>query len=436
MNSRKRIIVVLLVAAAFLSLAAGLNPDEEFRLILTWKKPKKYPPPMLEGMKAETLSRLLESGNLQWYEPRPEPDKWEAVVGLKIHAPPQVVWEVITDYPALCRIMPDTYLACSTEWRKGKQVKNNQKGQTTVFKFAYKYDIIDLVTEDPPYHLHVNTIGGLEKRELDMVLIPEANNTVTLFFMRYNLNMAALGYSMQAVLEALPMVEPPTAAGAANYHSRAYKNEAERRAGYKPPREPKPLDPAVLPALDLATLKRINDQGGGIIRETPSGKIIDALAFAFIKARPARVYEVLTDFEHYEQIFPGGTCKVESRKGNQVTVLQKTSSYSVLIFSFGYELHARYTLDPPYHLSYLAIDGTYAGSHSDMRLLPIENGKQTLLFLSSGLNLANDSSLTARIIKSGAFPLENMLDMMGSQSVLARVRMEAERREAGGNPRK
>jgi len=423
MRRKKFLGIAALAGLALLTLGTGLNPDEEFKLILTWQKPDPYPPPTLAGMQIETLSRLLDSGNLQWYMPRPEKDKWEAVVGLKVHAPPQAVWDVLTDYPALCRIMPDTYLACETEYRRGHEVKNNQKGQTTVIKFAYKYDIIDIVTEDPPYHHHVQTISGLDKRELDVVLVPVNNGAETLLFMRYYLNMAALGYSMQAVLAVMPMVEPPTAVGAANYHSRAYKNEAESRVGDKAPPEPRPLD---FTGLDLPTLKIINDHGGGLIRETPQGKIIDAIAFSFIAAPPARVWDVLVDFDHYPEIFSGSECKVESRQGNQVTVLEKTSSFSVLIFSFGYELHARYTLDPPYHLSYTAIDGTYQGSHGDFRIVPIEDGKQTLLFHRAGINLEKDNGLTAQIAKSGAFPLENMMDMMGAQSALAHVKLEAE----------
>ncbi len=427
MNGRKRMVCALLVALAIFSSGAALNPEEEFRLILTWKKPNPYPPPWLKGMDVATLDALLDSGNLQWYEPRPDRDVWEAVVGMKIHAPPEKVWEVITDYPALCTMMPQTYLACETESREGNTVKNNQKGQTSVTNFSYKYDIIDVVTEDPPHHLHVDTIEGLEKRQLDMIPVPVDGGKNTLFFMRYYLNMAALGYSMQAVLAVLPMVEPPTAAGAANYHSRAYKNEIEKRAGYKPPQEPKALDTSR--KLDLATLHKIDELGGGLIRETPDGKTLGALAYGFIDAPPELVYEVITDFDNYETIFEGSECTVEKREGNEVTTLQKTQSFSILIFSFGYELHSRYTLDPPYHLSYIAIDGVYRGSNGDFKLLPIEGGKKTVLFHSVGVNMEHDDSLTARITKSGAFPAENMLNMMGAQAAIAHVKQEAEKRK-------
>jgi carbon monoxide dehydrogenase subunit G len=423
MGRHRRVVSIFLVMIFAVFSMGQLNPEEEFELILFWEKPDPYPPVWLDGMDKDTLSKLLDAGNLQWYEPRPDKDKWEAVVGMKVHAPHNKVWEVITDYPALCKILPLTYLACETEYRKGNEVKNNQKGQTTVLKFAYKYDIIDIVTEDPPFHHHVDTIEGLEKRQLDIILIPVDGGKNTMMFMRYYLNMAALGISMQAVMAVLPMTEPPTAVGAANYHSRAYKNEAEKRVGYKALAKPLPLD---MTDLDLKTLKMIDERGGGIIRETLDGKTIDALSYKVINAKPETVWDVITDFDNYENIFTGSSCKVESKNGNEVILTQETSKFSVLIFSFGYELHAKYTLDPPYHLSYKAIDGIYEGSHGEFNIVPIENGQKTLLFHSVGLNLEKDNGLTARIAKSGAFPLENMLNAMGAQSSLARIRMAAE----------
>jgi carbon monoxide dehydrogenase subunit G len=382
---------------------------------------------MLEGMDVETLAALVACGNLQWYEPRPEQDKFESVVGLKVNAPPEKVWEVITDYPALCKIMPETYLACETEYRDGNTVKNNQKGQTTVIKFEYKYDIIDIVHEDPPYHLHVNTIAGLEKRELDMIIIPREGGRSSLFFMRYYLNLAALGMSMQAVLAVMPMTEPPTSVGANNYHSRAYKNEAEARVGYVPPPEPKPLTD--IKDLDLATLRLIDDKGGGLIRETPKGKTIDALAWTFIDASPGRVWEVLVDFENYEKTFPGATAKILAKDENTVVLDHSIAKFSVLIFSFDYRIKATYHLDPPHHLFYEASEGTYQGSHGDFMIRPLEGGKKTLLFHRAGVNLERDQSFTARFARSGAFPLENMLNMMGAQAALAHVKMEPEKME-------
>lgn len=154
---------------SLLLLSADVDPDEEFRLMLKWHEPAAHPRPMLEGMDVETLSTLLDSGNLQWYEPRPEPDRWEVVVGMKIHAPPEAVWKVATDYELYCKIMPDSFAECKTEYRKGVEVKNVYTMQTSVFMYTFTMEVIDLVTEAPPYSLRVKTIeGGVKGREIEV----------------------------------------------------------------------------------------------------------------------------------------------------------------------------------------------------------------------------------------------------------------------------
>lgn len=429
MDRRKKMFFAALLIFAALGLGAVPDPDEEFSLILGWEEPKNYPRPMLEGMDLDTLSILLDSGNLQWYEPRPEKDRWEAVVGMKVHAPPEAVWEVMTDHELQCEIMPETFMECGIEYRNGNEVRTRHRIRTSVIMYSYEMDLIEEIIEDPPYHMHIKTVeGGLKDRELDILLVPVENNPHTLIFMRYYTHMASMGVAMRAFLAVLPMVEPPTAVGAANYHTRAYKNAAEKRAGYAALREPGPLD---IENLGLETLRLIDKGNGGLIRETPEGKIIDALTWDFINAPPGRVYEVITDFDRYDEIFPGASMEVESRKGNEVVLRQKSLAFKVFLFSLGgFELHSRYVLEPPCHLSYTTIDGTYEGSHGDFRIMPLENGNKSLAFAIGGVNIDRDTGLFARMNQSGAFPLENMLNMVGTQTTLAHIRIEAERREA------
>ena len=134
-------------------------------------------------MEIETLSLLLDGGNLQWYQPRPVKDKWAGVTAMKIHAPPEVVWDVITDYEKQCEMMPETFLKCETEYRKGNEVKNNYQCRTSVLKFGYNFDMIDIVKEDPPYKMDINTIeGGLKYRELNILMVPGRGRTAHAFF--------------------------------------------------------------------------------------------------------------------------------------------------------------------------------------------------------------------------------------------------------------
>jgi uncharacterized protein YndB with AHSA1/START domain len=417
---------LVLVAAA----AAGSSFDmfEESDKIWDWTEPEVYPPPWFEGMDLDTLSVLLDSGNLQWYEPRPTPGEWDAVVGAKIHAPSELVWKVITDYEGQCRFMNRTFMECETEGRRKNRVKNNYVIKTTVLKFGTTFDMIDLVTEDPPYHQHILTIdGGLKGRELDLILKPIDRGKNTLFFMRYNAQMKSLGLATQAILAVVPMAEWPVTAASANYHLRAQKNEAERLAGYSPPRKPKPLD---YHALDVNTLRALARYNAGLIRETPEGKTINGLSYSFINAPPQTVWEVLADLEHYNDVFTNQHTTVERREGNKVWVNQVTRSQSVLVFTFDYEMHGIYTLEPTSHMSFLAVDGAYEGSTGDYYILSVEGGTSCVLFCAIGLNFEKDTALTTRIIRSGDYPFNTVMDLLAARSFLNSIKPEAESRAA------
>jgi uncharacterized protein YndB with AHSA1/START domain len=379
-------------------------------------------------MDVDTLSVLLDSGNLHWFEPRPEPDDWNVVAGIKVQAPPEVVWEVITDYDLLCRIMPDTYVECRNIERGDNRSRNYFKFQVSMVMFNYNLETVEMVEEYPPDRLIMSTIAGRPERVVEILLTPVENNAHTLILSRCYTNFSSAGVAVRLALEALPAAGPQNAIAAANYSNRAYKNEAERRAGITAPQKLKPM---AIKNLDIPTLRMLDQNNGGLIRETPQGKIIGVLAYTFIDAPPRTVWEVMTDFDNYSEIF-SAECRVESRNGNRVTVNQSTPSFMVLGMKVGYQLHTRYTLEPPDHLSYVAIDGANKGSHGDFRIMPLDGGEKSILFGAGGMNMEKDDRLFARIAKSGAFPLENMINMTIVQSNLARIRLEAQRRESGG----
>jgi carbon monoxide dehydrogenase subunit G len=422
-NTRKKLLVAVLAFVTFINLGADVDPDDEFSLILEWQKPKTYPQPILEGLDTDTLSVLLDSGNLHWFQPRPDKDNWDVVAGIKVMAPPEVVWDVVSDYELLCEMMPDTYVNCETKDGANNTATNKFAFLVSMIMFSFELDTTETAIANPPYNIEMKTIKGKPARKVEILLVPIDDNKHTLIFLRCYTDFGTAGVSVQLALKAMPMVEPQLSIAAANYANRAYKYEAEKRVGFKDPGEIKPLD---IYNLDTDTLRKLDLGNAGLIHETKEGKIISALAYAFVDAPPEKVWGVLTDFDHYDDIF-STECKIKSKKDNQVTVDQETASFSALGMEFGYNLHARYTIDGPDHLSYVAIDGTYVGSHGDFRILPLPGGDKCLLFGKGGINMENDKGIVARIAKSGAFPLENMVDMMQIQSTLAHVRVEAEK---------
>jgi hypothetical protein len=90
--------VPALLACAVLLTGLKGDPLEEAEAMWTWTEPAVYPQPIPGDMDIDTLSVLLDSGNLQWYMPRPEQGEWDAIAGMKIHAPPELVWKTLTAY--------------------------------------------------------------------------------------------------------------------------------------------------------------------------------------------------------------------------------------------------------------------------------------------------------------------------------------------------
>lgn len=416
----------LVWSGSLLALAAVRDPLEETKKIWTWTPPATYPQPLPGELDLDTLSALLDSGNLQWYLPRPEPGEWDAIAAMKIHAPQEVVWQVVTDYERYSEYMPATLLESKTLSRQGHKVQNWHRAVNSILNFEYHYEILDTVTEHPPDRIHLETIaGGLKGRQIDWILTPIDHNRSTLIFLRHYPQIKSMGLTVRAVLAVLPMIEWPVSAAAANYILRGYQRRAEELMGYHRPRQPAEMDYS---ALDLETLRQLERGSAGLIRETPEGQTLNGLSYIFIDAPAGVVWEVLTDFENYPNIFPGCKIRIEQRENERVRAWLQTTSFSILIFSFGMELHNLYTLDPPEHLSVRTIGGLYQESTSDYRILPLPSGNTTLLFHSVGLKVERDSSLTMRMVKSGAFPATTMMCLTVARTELLCVKSAAEKR--------
>jgi carbon monoxide dehydrogenase subunit G len=419
----------LFLAAAVLSGLPGLGgAAEEAMPIMIWT-----PPPagakvgIYQGMDADTLAALAASGTLQYFQPRKEKGMWDVVIVMLIHAPADEVWKIATDYPAMCRLLPDTIDQCELVSHEGKQTVMRFKAHTSVLKFSFNMEMTDVITETGPYQWHLATTeGDLKGREVDLLLVPRPDGT-TLAFLRYFGAMRSMGGLVYLAISLIPDLETPVYASAASYHLRGYKNEAEKLSGYVPPAQPAAIDFA---ALDPKTLEQLCRWNAGLIRETRDGKVINAMAFSDMAAPPDHVWAVMSDFEHYDGFFPDSTTVVEKREGNEVVLHQSVKAFSVLVFSYGFDLHCRYQLDPPRRMSYETLDGTYKGSYGDFTLTPWDNGRRTFVFATIRSAIENDQGLSARIVRSGAFPFDAAVNLFFARDVLNKFKAEVERRES------
>lgn len=155
--------------------------------------------------------------------------------------------------------------------------------------YALQLMIVLAQSPHPGQGWRLSTVAGdLQGREVELLLVlVEADRTMV--FMRYFGAMRSMGATVRTVLSVLPDLEAPVYASAAAYHLRSYKNEAEKRAGYIPPKI------AAVPdfgRLHPSTILQLCKWYGGMVRETSTGKGLDATAFTSINAPQEAVFPV------------------------------------------------------------------------------------------------------------------------------------------------
>lgn len=393
--------------------------------LLPWSAPPKTKPGITDGLDKNTLAALAETGTIEYFQPRPEPGQWNVVVGMMIHAPVETIWPIVSDYPGMCRLMPETFDSCRLVSKQGAVTVMDYKLHTSVLQFSLNMEITDRITEQAPTSWRlITTDGDLKGRENELLLVPiDAKHTLA--FLRYYGALRSIGTLIRYTLSLIPDLETPVYASAAAYHLRSYKNAAEKKAGYVWTAPPA-LDYS---RLDPATMEKLSKMFAGRIRETKEGKVIDAMAVAAMNAPPEKVWKVMTDFEHYDSFFPDSKTVVEKREGNQVLLRQSVKQFNVLVFSYGFDLHCRYKLEPITRMSYQTIDGSYKGSYGDFTLAPYAGGMKTLVYATIRSNLENDDSLTRKIVQSGAFPFDAVVNLFFARSVLNNFQAEVARRK-------
>jgi len=345
---------------------------------------------------------------------------------MMVHAPAETVWAVATDYAAMCALMPATFDSCTTLDRKPDLTRMRYQLHTSILKFNFNIDIVDEITVPGPYHWRIATVeGGLKGREVELLLVPVGKDR-TLAVLRYFGAMRSMGSAIKLVLSLAPDLEAPVYASAADYHLRSYRLEAEKRAGYT---SPDALPPLAYDKLDPQTVELLCANFAGLLRENREGKVLAATAFAAVAAPVEKTWAVMTDFEHYDKFFIDSTTVVESRSADEVVLKQSVKEFNLYIFAYSFDLHARYKLEPPRRMSYVTIDGVYKDTSGDFVLVPFADNAKTFIFATIAVMMDRDTSLTMKIVRSGSFPFDSMVNLFFARSVLNTFKAESEKRK-------
>jgi ribosome-associated toxin RatA of RatAB toxin-antitoxin module len=146
---------------------------------------------------------------------------------------------------------------------------------------------------------------------------------------------------------------------------------------------------ALVPLLELGELS--------LVESYTNGRLKQATVMGLIKAPPARVWEVITDYKRYPQMIPSvAEIEVLKREGNDVVLALEIE---VPGSNVEYNRHDR--LFPPYRIEMWPEDdeGDITQGRWRWELVPYADGTQTILVYTLYYNVGESSWILRQFIK-------------------------------------
>lgn len=121
-----------------------------------------------------------------------------------------------------------------------------------------------------------------------------------------------------------------------------------------------------------------------MVKEDAQGKLELITAGILINKSPQEVFDVIKDYEHYNEFMPS-VVKTEviyrSSDGKVEHVKHHIKfKFSILSYTVVYTLKTQ--LEPPYELKWDLLEGDIASTYGSWQLIPLEGGKRTAAFYS------------------------------------------------------
>ncbi|HCP48272.1 MAG TPA: hypothetical protein DIU15_19695, partial [Deltaproteobacteria bacterium] len=155
--------------------------------------------------------------------------------------------------------------------------------------------------------------------------------------------------------------------------------------------DPKDVDPGTVHALG----------GGGpvlVVEESPSGQLELVTGGAFFDASPEQVWKTISDYASYPEWMPDLTeIEVTNDKGTTKDVHYKVH-FQIAIISKKIDYVLKHTETPPHRISWDLIEGDFDKTVGAWNLVPLDNGKGTLVFYSTFTNLKSMGWLVKQLL--------------------------------------
>ncbi len=182
-----------------------------------------------------------------------------------------------------------------------------------------------------------------------------------------------------------------------------------------------------LTSADATAVQQLASQGPLVItEERPDGSLALVTGGILVKAPPARVWALISDYPRYSEWVP------QTRK---VEVLAETADYKdvhfVLDFKFSViTMKVEYTMRkverPPHEIRWYLTEGDFKSSTGAWRLVPVDGGQHTLVFYSTWADLESMGWIVRELLEEQPSMEIAMLASTAAMVVKA-VKVELER---------
>lgn len=333
------------------------------------------------GARAETLRELLARGEVILINDHPPASPWLSAAGILVEAPPEVVYEVFTDFNRFPEYVPMCEKAVPTMVGPGWV----DVEFTVAIKMAFlSYDITyscyhycrpEIYRADWCKHA-----GEFQVNSGFYQALPADGGRRSMLF--YSVYSVVTSSFVKSIYAREPSLEMMTNVSTATMMVRALKQRAEevyrRRPGYQPLPESRPARPLAEILLgDPPTLKLLAEQGKILVLE--EGPTVYVTAGTVVPASAEQAFEVVSRFEAAPSYIPG-VRKVEARgMGAEGPRYFWAVELNLAFLTYRYEYELEYLLTRPAEIRW-QIPRQAGPAPGFWRFIPLAGGEECLIF--------------------------------------------------------
>ncbi len=141
--------------------------------------------------------------------------------------------------------------------------------------------------------------------------------------------------------------------------------------------------------LDAPTMERLLQSGSLLlVRQKPDGTLKEVLAGGLVNAPLDLTWDAILDFEHYPEFMPNTSAmRVVQKKSPTEYLTEQTVEVIISVIKVKLTYQHQQTIEPRTRIRFNYFKGDLPGTHGGWDLVPVADGKQTMIFYTLYSNL-------------------------------------------------